>query len=496
MIKLLCSSTLGLVFGYLSGYCFYFSSSIIKLSLLILVAVLFFSIKIKNDIWLKYVLHVTLAFIIFFIYANIVGHNYKVESILKSEKIDTQAIVKDITKKDGSTVVEVEFVKNSTSSLSFRNAVVYTNNLSDIYPDDLIRISGEVSNQYIIFPKDKEVDYKSFDLARYWQTKNIDGVMFNAKISSSSADFVTTGNFHSFNYFSYKFRESFIKQLNIAMPNEEAGIVMAMLLGDDSGISKDTNDKYTEGGLSHVLVLSGYNLSVIGLASILILSKFSFRKRIIGSSIFVIIFLILAKTSISVWRAAFMSFYVLISSLFMRDINLKFIVWLCAFLFCLLSPLTAMFDSSFHLSILATIGIVYFYSGVRDSFFKTNVSLWKESFLVTFSATLTTAPYLMYQFGYFNIMGLFVSSLVTIFVPLIMFFGFISGILVYLSPFLGKVFGYFCFLLVNSMTALVNMSANSGSLISGPISFYFMCLLYFFIFIIYLLLSFYLSYKK
>lgn len=109
MTKLYCSGTLGLLFGYLSGYILYFSSSIIRVALVILLISLLFLRKAKKDIWLRYVLHVTLMGAIFFIYGNIVGHNLRIEDKTKSENINSSAKVSEITVKDNSKILEVIF---------------------------------------------------------------------------------------------------------------------------------------------------------------------------------------------------------------------------------------------------------------------------------------------------------------------------------------------------------------------------------------------------
>lgn len=493
MTKLYCSATLGLVFGYLAGYNLYFSAATVRVSFLIILVSLLFLKKAKHDIWLRYVLHVTLVFSILFIYGNIIGHSLLSDRQIKNQKINQVARIKEINIKDSSTILEIEF---EDKNFNFKNAAAYIFGVNSFKIDDRVNVSGTITDSYIILPKDKETDFKSFDLARFWKTKNIDGVIMNAKISSTSQSLSETKSMHSLNYFAHKFRDSFISNLNKAMPTEEAGIVMAMLWGDESVISKETNLTYQKAGLSHILVLSGYNLSILIALSVTLFKKTSFKKKVFGSAILISIFLLLAKTGVSVWRAAFMSFYVLAATLFMRDINIKFLVWICALIFCLLSPDTAMFDVSFHLSILATIGIVYLQEPIKSLIGEKVSEHIRDIFAVAISAGLAVAPYLIYQFAYFNLLGLFFSSIASILVPIIMLFGFTAGVLGYISTLLAKIFAFPAFIFTNFLSFLVDMSAKSGSLVSHPISFYGMCLLYLFIFSLYFILTFCLTYKK
>ena len=110
-------------------------------------------------------------------------------------------------------------------------------------------------------------------------------------------------------------------------------------------------------------------------------------------------------------------------------------------------------DVSYHLSFLATLGIIYFHpeleTFIKNKFFTKNInqelnSKNKNSFeiekykkweisisviLVTVSANILIAPYLIFQFGYFKFSSIIFSILVTPFVPIIMLLGFIIGIL-------------------------------------------------------------------
>ena len=495
MTKLYCSGTLGLLLGYLSGYILYFSSSIIRVTLVILLISLLFLRKAKKDIWLRYVLHVTLMGTIFFIYGNIVGHNLRIEDKTKSENINSSAKVSEITVKDNSKILEVIFF-GKDKPVYFDSASIYIYGQNNFYVGEDVFVSGKISNSFIILPKDKETDFKSFDLGKYWKTKNIDGVMFNAKVSSTTEERSSESFLSLIKSFGYQFRKNFSSKLNLAMPNEEAGIVMAMLFGDESNISVDTNETYKRAGLSHVLVLSGFNLAILVAAALFVLKDFSLKKKMFGSAILILIFLILAKTGISIFRAALMSGYFIVGSLFMRDINLKFLIWFIAFILCLFLPYVAIFSVSFHLSMIATISIIFLYPKIQENLFFIKNKLIKESFSVTLAASLGVAPYLAYQFGYFNLFSIFVSAIVSLFIPLIMFFGFFAGAVTYVSPLLGKIFGYIAFVFTNIMSSLASLSSNMGSLVSQPIDFYTLCIIYMSLFIVYYLSNFSLFYKK
>ena len=76
--------------------------------------------------------------------------------------------------------------------------------------------------------------------------------------------------------------------------------------------------------------------------------------------------------------------------------------------------------------------------------------------LVTVSANLLIFPYVVYSFGYYNVLGIFVSILVSGLIPLIMLFGFLSGVMSNVSFILAKPFGLLADCGVDAMSFIVS----------------------------------------
>ncbi len=64
-----------------------------------------------------------------------------------------------------------------------------------------------------------------------------------------------------------------------ALPDEQAGVAAALLLGDGSAMTRDDWDRYIRTGVVHVLVISGQHLVVLAAFGWLVLRLFGVRRR-------------------------------------------------------------------------------------------------------------------------------------------------------------------------------------------------------------------------
>lgn len=475
--KILSTSCLGMLLGYLSGYNLYYSSSLIKLSLVLFVTSFFFFlifIKTRKDIFLKNTFYLVSIFLLVFFVSSVRGNVLKKDFVKIDETVEISIRVYDILSKDSTKIIKGEVVENKNIQNpkieNLRNIVIYTFSQENFYPDMILNIKGKLTNEIILLPKKENIEEgggqnngRSFDLFHYWSTQRIDAITMYPIIKKENI--ADPKDMHSIYFYSYKFRNYFSESLKKVMDSFDVGIVMAMLWGDENNISKETNNIFRGAGVSHILVLSGYNLSIVSILVAFLFKKSKLKTKVILSLIAISIFLCLAHTSSSVWRAAVMSSYTLLAVFFLKPSNAKVGLWVTCFLFFIYSPLIAMRDISFHLSFLATSGIIYFYPAleniIKSKYFTKNKSLDKNKkrkieietknvllenivkvFLVTISVNILIAPYLIYQFGYFKISSIFFSFLITPFVPFVMFFGFLSGSFILFSETL-KSFFYF-----------------------------------------------------
>ncbi len=544
--KILSTSCLGMLLGYLSGYNLSYSASLIKLSLLLLILNFLFYFLFSRSIrhlLFKNILTLISVFLLFFLMSNIRGNILKKDFTFLNETVSIKVKVYEILVKDSTKIIKASILKDENLKDEkikiLRNIAIYTFSQENFEPDTILEIKGKLSNQIILLPKKEnsteesnQNSGKSFDLFDYWSTKNIDAISMYPvikKIKIEDDKNITVEK--TIYFYSYKFRNYFSDYLKKTMDSFDSGIVMAMLWGDENNISKETNNIFREAGISHILVLSGYNLSIVAGLSAFIFRKNKLKIKVILSLIFVCSFLLLAQTSAPVWRASLMSFYTLLAIFFLKPNNAKLGLWITCFLFFIYSPAIAMLDVSFHLSFLATLGIIYFYpvleNIIKNKYFNTtrkvtpsecnkNIinkkisNLYLENtikvFLVTLSANILIAPYLIYQFGYFKFSAILLSFVITPLVPLIMLSGFLSGSLILFSEILksffylkylsyilyytSKIFSFFTEVFINIIFYLAKFFGDINSSHSDSNSLFFLSLSYLIIFLIFTYLEF------
>jgi competence protein ComEC len=211
------------------------------------------------------------------------------------------------------------------------------------------------------------------------------------------------------------------------------GFLEGLLLGRKYGLSPELSDVFQITGLTHIIAISGYNITLV----ILIMTRmFSFLGRyaqILCSIIAVILFTILVGAEASVVRACLMGLVALAGLFFGRQTMVwNGLVWAMVFMTCY-EPRTFLFDVGFQLSVVATIGVVALSKQTERWFtFLPAVFEIRESFALTIAAQITTLPLLVYYFQSISTVSPLANILVAPFLPWAMCFGFLGAVFSFL----------------------------------------------------------------
>ncbi len=249
------------------------------------------------------------------------------------------------------------------------------------------------------------------------------------------------GNFVKEALFSVK--KSFMEKISKVVPEPEASLLGGLLLGAKESLGKEILDDFRKVGLIHIVVLSGYNITIVAET---IMRFFSFLPRTLpiifgGGSI--ILFAIMTGGSATVVRASIMSLIVILGKATGRMHNAALTLFIAAFLMLLHNPRILAFDPSFQLSFLATLGLIYL-SPVLEKYFHFVSSKWqiKELIVSTVSTQIFVMPLILYNSGDFSAVALPVNLLVLALVPLTMLFGFLTGVWGFISGVVSSFFGF------------------------------------------------------
>jgi len=245
---------------------------------------------------------------------------------------------------------------------------------------------------------------------------------------------------------------------------EKAAFMSGLTLGETAEFSKEFREKMSLTGTSHLVALSGYNITIIGKGVMLALGLwFSRRKIFLLSTLTIILFVIMTGAEASVVRAAIMGFIVLLANQVQRLYSFRNAIAIAAFLMILFNPKILVWDIGFQLSFAAVMGLVYLEPAIRKLFKvspKPGFLNWRANLLTTVSAQLAVIPILLSNFSSFSLIGFLTNILVLTFVPATMFLGLLVVAAGILSYYLAQVIGWLANIFLSYEIGVIDLFAK------------------------------------
>ncbi|PIR07442.1 hypothetical protein COY65_01535 [Candidatus Jorgensenbacteria bacterium CG_4_10_14_0_8_um_filter_39_13] len=239
----------------------------------------------------------------------------------------------------------------------------------------------------------------------------------------------------------FKLNDKIVSIFKKFLPSTEAAFLAGLTFGQRSDFSLDFKKSLNLSGTTHLVALSGYNISIIALTVAALFGRIFPRRISFALTVLVIIgFVLMTGAQASVVRAALMAALALLAKEIGRpNYDVRNAIVFTGFLMVLVNPKILAFDVGFQLSFLALLGIVYL-KPVLIKIFRLSESpgflSWRENFLTTTSAQLAVIPILISNFGLFSLTSLLANVLVLEFVPLTMFLGFLMAAVNFISYYL------------------------------------------------------------
>lgn len=225
----------------------------------------------------------------------------------------------------------------------------------------------------------------------------------------------------SFSHWMQELRVSLGKAVEAILPEEEAGLLKGILMGDSSGISPELAADFRTVGLSHVLSVSGLHMTTV--ANLLLASLLALRVPRKGSAAIasagVLLFMVVADFVPSAARSGIMCLLYLAGTLLSRRADSLNSLGLAVWVLCLASPYAGA-DVGLLLSCSATLGLILCsnpltaWLDARVSGFKYGKRLFHAVHLVlatSVSATLFTLPVIALTFRSVSAVGLLANLL-------------------------------------------------------------------------------------
>jgi competence protein ComEC len=276
---------------------------------------------------------------------------------------------------------------------------------------DILSVSGQL---------EKPQNFHGFNYEMYLARYNIFSIVKYSQYSKTNPSvqkvgFDDSNKFYNLMYF---IREKIRGNFSKIFPEPELGMVSAIVLGLKRAISSDVMEKLRIVGISHIVVISGFHISVIVKIFQSIFATLG-KKTVFVLGTFVLIgFIVLTGASLSVIRASVMAWLFLLAPILGRRGHITNLLFLTIVVMILQNPLIIAYDIGFQLSVLSVLGLIYLMP-IFDKIFSKLGDIVGTAVSATLSAQIMTLPVVLHSFSRFSVVAPIANIVITPIVPII-----------------------------------------------------------------------------
>lgn len=256
-------------------------------------------------------------------------------------------------------------------------------------------------------------------------------------------------------------KRRFVSNLEQTLGEPHAALAAGLVVGEKSALGKDLLNDFRIVGLIHIVVLSGFNITIVGDAMRRLLS---FLPRVWGISIGGLgigLFGVMVGGGATVVRSCFMAGIALSADLIRRDYNVTRALIFAGLVMLIQSPMILLHDPSFQLSFLATLGLILLASPIEKKLFFIPERFGIRGIVAsTISTQIFVSPYILYMMGTMSIIGMVVNILVLPIIPVTMLMVFLTGASGFISMSVAHMFGWIAHLLLTYELHMVEWFAR------------------------------------
>lgn len=355
-------------------------------------------------------------------------------------------------------------VLNIENKKESKNTYLYlrVNKKSDILLEyrDIISFKGEFQEP------SKKRNYGGFDYKNYLKTLKIYGT-----VKCESYNILEKNKGNILISFTNKISNSVKEKIYNLLDKREANLLIGLLLGDDDNIDDDIEESFKISSLSHILAVSGMQVTYIITAMYFIFNNIlGKRKTKIVIIIILIFYTILTGFSPSIVRASIMGILIMGAGLFYRKNDIWNSIAISLLLMLIYNPFLIT-NVGLQLSYLGTIGIILLnktflriFNKIRFEKYILNrkiiniVSKIIEILTVTISASVAVFPIMLYNFNLFGTYFLITNLLASIVIGPITIFGTVIVIISFVFLKIGKLLSIILEISLNTLVFVSNFS--------------------------------------
>ena len=253
----------------------------------------------------------------------------------------------------------------------------------------------------------------------------------------------------------FSIRSNLKERIFAKIAEPQASLLAGIVLGAKEDLPETFKESLRTTGTIHVVVVSGYNISVV--AGLLIgLSRFIKRQfAIILALIAITFYTLLVGADPPAVRAAIMG-AVTFSAVFLgRQRFALYSLGLAGFIMIMVSP-SVITNIGFQLSFLATVGIILFQPKILK-FLQMVPKPFNEDLATTLSAQSLVIPVLFYHFGSVSAISPVANALILWTIPLVTIIGFLYLAVSFIIPFFAVAIAWVLWALLSIFVFVVEL---------------------------------------
>lgn len=232
-------------------------------------------------------------------------------------------------------------------------------------------------------------------------------------------------------------RREFAARLYSLLPDTQAGLGLGFLLGIKASVPDTLNDQLKLLGLTHIVVASGYNLTVLVRLARRLFATTSHYVMTLASGAMIVCFVAITGFSPSMSRAALVAGLCVLAWYYGRRVHPALLIACAATITAAINPLYLWGDIGWWLSFLAFAGVMLLAPLLQRRIYgKKEPKLLGQMVVETIAAEITTLPLILMIFGHLSVLSLVANVLVVPMIPIAMLLTFVAGAAGWFAPFI------------------------------------------------------------
>lgn len=239
-------------------------------------------------------------------------------------------------------------------------------------------------------------------------------------------------------------RDWFAGGVRQGIPDTQASLGLGYLAGQKTALPKDLEEDIRTTGLTHVVVASGYNLTILVVFSRRLFLRISKYAATVASTLLIISFMLITGLSPSMSRAGLVAGLGLLVWYYGRTMHPFVLLSFAAAATVMIQPSYLRGDLGWYLSFTSFVGVIVLAPLIHHYFWGVakKPGIFRELLVGTLCAQVLTTPIILLSFGLLPVYALLANLLVLPLVPLAMLATFIAGIAGLLIPVLASIFAF------------------------------------------------------